>query len=148
MSSLDGARLADLRGLRSAPLLTESQRQLLRAELRQVLAACDWFTIGVMAPGVEQAWAALRSFEEALGWSPLDFSPSEPPERGEGPVFLKGHQGTSQVVVRKEAGLGEGVLITGHNPTHPAVEDTWGPFPLDFFGTLPPHGSDHGASSL
>jgi hypothetical protein len=34
--------LADLRGHRSAPPLSQQQRLVLEQELRQRLAACDW----------------------------------------------------------------------------------------------------------
>ena len=49
------------------------------------------------------------------------------------PVFLKGHQLRGDFRVREEAGLGEGLLITGHHPDSPEAEDTWGPLPLDLF---------------
>ena len=65
------AALVDLRGLRTAPSLTEPERQVLRQELQERLAACDWFTVGVMAPSGAAATATLRRCEAALGWSPL-----------------------------------------------------------------------------
>jgi hypothetical protein len=49
--------------------------------------------------------------------------------------------------VRPESGLGEGILITGHNPEAPSREDTWGPLPLDLFGTPPASGPDGGTSA-
>ena len=58
----------------------------------------------------------------------------EAPEKIAGAVFLKANQHTGRFLVRPETGLGEGLLITGHNPGNPAAEDTWGPLPLDFFG--------------
>jgi hypothetical protein len=48
-------------------------------------------------------------------------------------VFLKGNQRTGTFAVRRESGLGEGLLITGHHPTDTGVEGTWGPLPLDLF---------------
>ncbi len=131
MTLPESPRLVDLRGHRSAPPLTESQRLALRGELRQKVAACEWCTIGVMAPDPAAAWRALRGFEQALGWSPLPAS--QPDEVTDGPVFLKGHQRSAQVWLRQESGLGEGVLVSGHSESHPEVEDTWGPLPLDFF---------------
>ncbi|MFO7629685.1 MAG: DUF1824 family protein, partial [Prochlorococcaceae cyanobacterium] len=74
--------LAALRGLRTAPLLSGADRQRLRSELDRCLAACDWFTIGVMAPSAEAAVAALRAAEGALGWPALEAAPS--PTEGEG----------------------------------------------------------------
>lgn len=139
-------QLADLRGYRSAPPLKEAQRLQLQSELRQRVAVCDWCTIGVMAPGSKAAWAALRSFEQALGWQPL-------PAQGEdgeidGAVFLKGHQGTGQVWLRAEEGLGEGVLVSGHSARHPELQDTWGPFPLAFFAIPPSQEPVSGAITL
>jgi hypothetical protein len=138
--------LADLRGLRSAPPLTPAQRQQLQVELRQRLAACEWCTIGVMAPGSGPAQTALLSFQQALGWPPFAAAPQ--PEELEGSVFLKGHQRTGSLWMRAEAGLGEGVLISGHSDTNPEVEDTWGPLPLDFFAIDSSTGTGPGASGL
>lgn len=146
MTSLEIRCLEDLRGFRGAPPLSASQRPQLQAELRERVAVCDWCTIGVMAPAASAAWAALRRFEAALGWPPLAPGPEE--EETEGPVFLKGHQRNGTVRLREEAGLGEGVLISGHCAANPAVEDTWGPFPLDFFADPRAQGPEGGATSL
>lgn len=128
------AALADLRRLRHAPLLSPPQRQVLLEELRGHLAACDWFTIGVMAPSGSAALQALRACEAALGWQPLELDPaSARPEDVAGSAFLKGNQTTGRFQLRPETGLGEGLLITGHCPADPDAEDTWGPLPLDVF---------------
>ncbi|MCP9928110.1 DUF1824 family protein [Cyanobium sp. CH-040] len=126
--------LAALRGLRSAPDLDAAARAGLRAELQPLLARCDWFTVGVMAPSAEAAVLCLRQLETALGWAPLQLDPAgEALQTIEGPVFLKGNQTTRRFLVRRETGLGVGLLITGHSPADPDVEDTWGPLPLDLF---------------
>ena len=126
--------LATLRGLRSAPALQASERAALLAELQPCLAACDWFTVGVMAPSAEAAVLSLRQLEAALGWTALAFDPGgEALDAMEGPVFLKANQNTGRFLVRRETGLGEGLLITGHSSIDPSAEDTWGPFPLDLF---------------
>lgn len=128
--------LSDLANLRTAPALPAAQRPGLRAELESRLAACDWFTIGVMAPTAAAALAALRGCERALGWAALGAHGQNPdPESLEGPVFLKGNQHSGHFLLRAEAGLGEGILISGHRSGEPdpAVEGTWGPLPLDFF---------------
>ena len=127
--------LASLRGLRSAPALDAVDRGALRAELEPLLGRCDWFTVGVMAPSAHAAVGCLRALETTLGWPPLELDPAcEALEAIEGPVFLKGNQTSRRFLVRRETGLGEGLLITGHSPADPDVEDTWGPLPLDFFG--------------
>ena len=127
--------LADLRGLRSAPALTPEQRTALRQELQAHLDRCDWFTVGVMAPTGAAALAALRRCEQALGWAALELDPaSARPEDIAGPAFLKGNQNTGRYLLRPESGLGVGLLLTGHSPTDPDAEDTWGPLPLDVFG--------------
>ena len=81
--------LGDLARLRGAPELLPQTRDQLRQELQQAMATARWFTIGVMAPSMEQALAALRSLERNQEWEPLEFvdSPDEP-----GPVFLKANQ--------------------------------------------------------
>ena len=129
------ASLRALCGLRSAPALSPAEAEGLRAELQPLLARCDWFTIGVMAPSASAAVAALRSAEQANGWEALELDPAgEALEAIEGPVFLKANQNTGRFLVRRESGLGEGILITGHSPAEPDAEDTWGPLPLSFFG--------------
>ena len=126
--------LADLRGLRTAPALAATDVQRLCSELLPQLQACEWFTVGVMAASAQAAVTALRAAEAALGWTALELDPSgEALSSIEGPVFLKGNQNSGRFLVRRESGLGEGVLITGHNPVDPTKEDTWGPLPLDFF---------------
>jgi hypothetical protein len=126
--------LNDLRGLRSAPQLSAAQQTNLRQELSTRLQACDWFTIGVMAPSGTAAWNALQRCQQALGWTPLELDPASPrPDDAAGPTFLKGNQNSGRVQLRPESGLGEGLLITGHNLADPAAEDTWGPLPLNFF---------------
>lgn len=122
--------LGALRGLRTAPELTLEQRLGLLQELTPRLADCEWFTVGVMASSAAAAVAALSSLERAQGWSQLL---ADGDESLDGPVFLKGNQNTGRFRLRKEAGLGEGILITGHSSLAPEAEDTWGPFPLDFF---------------
>ena len=122
-------------GLRSAPPLNGSEQGALREQLRVAMDPCDWFTIGVMAPSAAAAVAALRACERALGWDPLELDPSgEALASIEGPVFLKGNQNNGRFLVRREGGLGEGLLITGHSAVTPEAGDTWGPLPLTFFG--------------
>ncbi|MEN9860755.1 MAG: DUF1824 family protein [Vulcanococcus sp.] len=126
--------LEGLRGLRSAPALDVAAVQGLRAELMPCLQRCEWFTVGVMAPSADAAVEALRGLEEALGWQPHELDPAgESLASIEGPVFLKANQNNGRFLVRRESGLGEGLLITGHNPCDPAAEDTWGPLPLNLF---------------
>ena len=50
-----------------------------------------------------------------------------------GGVFLKANQKTSNVFVRSENGLGEGILITCQYDEDAKVSNTFGPLPLDFF---------------
>ena len=127
--------LESLRGLRSAPVLSSEQQAELRQQLQPLLGRCDWFTIGVMAPSAAAAVQALRAAEQANGWPALELDPAgEALTAIEGPVFLKGNQNTGRFLVRRETGLGEGLLITGHSPADPDLEDTWGPLPLAFFG--------------
>jgi hypothetical protein len=126
--------LADLRGLRTAPELNAAGCEALRSQLLLKLKPCEWFTIGVMAPSAAAAVAALRSVETALGWESLELDPAgEALASIEGPVFLKGNQNSGRFLVRRESGLGEGMLITGHSPVDPDAEDTWGPLPLQLF---------------
>jgi hypothetical protein len=121
-----------LRGLRTAPAPGPQERAALRQELAAALAPCAWFTVGVMAPSAAAAVAALRQLEEGLAWRPLAID-AVPADEAVGTAFLKGNQRTGSALVRWEPGLGEGILITGHQPDDPSVEDTWGPLPLDLF---------------
>ena len=122
--------LADLARLRGAPELLPQIRNELRDELNQEMANARWFTIGVMAPSMEQALTALRSLEQSQQWQPLELvdSPEEP-----GPVFLKANQKGGTIRIRIEHGLGEGILISGHGDDETTPSTTWGPLPLDFF---------------
>jgi len=51
----------------------------------------------------------------------------------DGGVFLKANQKTSNVFVRSENGLGEGILITCQYEKDSKESNTFGPLPLDFF---------------
>jgi hypothetical protein len=98
------------------------------------MAACHWFTVGVMASSAPAALACLRQLEAALAWAPLERDGGcEDPATIEGPVFLKGNQNSGRFLLRRESGLGTGLLISGHCSDDPAAEDTWGPLPLDLF---------------
>lgn len=129
------AGLAGLRGLRTAPRLHADQALRLREELLPRLGACGWFTVGIMAPSAAAALVALRELEAALGWLALRQAEAGDDGSGDGPggVFLKGNQRTGLFHLRREEGLGEGILISGHDAADPAAEDTWGPLPLDLF---------------
>ena len=122
--------LGDLARLRGAPELLPATRDQLRQELQQAMANARWFTIGVMAPSMDQALSALRSLEHSQQWEPLELvdRPEEP-----GPVFLKANQKGGTIRIRIEHGLGEGILISGHGDDDTAPSTTWGPLPLDFF---------------
>jgi len=136
MHSPAPSSLVSLRGLRTAPNLSEGETAALAQALQEAMERCEWFTVGVMAPSANQAIASLRSLEERLGWKPLAESPASAAlnsETQDGGVFLKGNQSTGLYAVRQEAGLGEGILISGHNSRDPDGEDTWGPLPLGFF---------------
>ncbi len=130
-TDLPSSGLNGLRGLRTAPSLDGGASSLLLRELAPLLGACEWFTIGIMAPSGDAALAALRQLEAAQGWPSLQ--PGDPGEGEPGPVFLKGNQRTGLFHLRREEGLGEGILITGHAASDPDAEDTWGPLPLDLF---------------
>ncbi|MFM7267517.1 MAG: DUF1824 family protein [Cyanobium sp.] len=132
--------LDDLRRLRQTPPLDSAQRLALRAELEQQMASCAWFTIGVMAPSEAEAITVLQRWEQALGWVPLAPASAPEPAGAEGAtnagggVFLKGHQRNGSFWLRREAGLAEGVLISGHHDSdQPDLGDTWGPLPSDLY---------------
>ena len=128
------ATLTSLRGLRTAPALSVAERSMLRQELQAAMAPCAWFTIGVMAPSGAAALETLRQSEAAFGWPALEHQGPVPQALEAGTtVFLKGNQRNGAYLIRSEAGLGDGVLITGHQSADPQQDDTWGPLPLDLF---------------
>ena len=122
--------LADLARLRGAPELLPQTRDQLRQELQQAMADASWFTIGVMAPSMDQALSALRSLEKSQQWEPMELVDST---EQSGPVFLKANQKSATIRIRIEQGLGEGMLISGHSDDGTTPSTTWGPVPLDFF---------------
>ena len=122
--------LSDLNMLRTAPELNESQNQTLKSELIFEMNKSQWFTVGIMAPSRAKAIRAIRNIEAYFEWPEMKLidSPNET-----GPVFLKANQASEEIRIRIEHGLGEGILISGHDqdPNEPATN--WGPLPLDFF---------------
>ena len=110
------------------PLLVVEDDAAIRELLEEELNDAGYDTLGV--PSAEEAIAALRQLEAALGWDALSLGGEPLPEGG---VFLKGNQRNGNAMVRAESGLGLGILISGHAPSNPDAEDTWGPLPLDMF---------------
>ena len=123
-------KLVDLNNLRTAPQLSNSQEKKLLAELEANIFNADWITIGIMAPGNDKAIEALQSISKR--YPSIKFG-SLGPLHADGGVFLKANQKTSNVFVRSENGLGEGILITCQYEQGAKESNTFGPLPLDFF---------------
>ena len=83
-----------------------------------------------MAPCDNKAIEALKSISmkySSFQFGNLDYL------HAYGGVFLKANQKTSNVFVRSENGLGEGILITCQHEEDSRISNTFGPLPLDFF---------------
>lgn len=125
-------KLHDLNRLRTAPALSSADKAAIFPELQQEMNHYLWFTIGIMALSADQAVESLRELEKHLAWSAHDLI-ADPDLQG--PVYLKANQQTRTARLRIEHGLGEGILISGHGMDNSQPSATWGPLPLDFFGT-------------
>ena len=123
-------KLVDLNNLRTAPQLSNIQEKKLLVELEANIFNADWITIGIMAPSDNQAIEALKSISKK--YSSIQFG-NLGSLHADGGVFLKANQKTSNVFVRSENGLGEGILITCQYDEDAKGSNTFGPFPLDFF---------------
>ena len=123
-------RLFDLNNFRIAPQLRDWQAKKLLEELEANIFDADWITIGIMAPCDNKAIKALQSISKK--YSSIKFG-NLGPLHADGGVFLKANQKTSNVFVRSENGLGEGILITCQYDEGSKESNTFGPFPLDFF---------------
>ncbi len=123
-------KLVDLNNLRTAPQLSNSQEKKLLEELKANIFNADWITIGIMAPSDNRAIEALRSISNK--YPSIKFG-NLGSLHADGGVFLKANQKTSNVFVRSENGIGEGILITCQYDEGANESNTFGPFPLDFF---------------
>ena len=123
-------KLVDLNNLRTAPQLNHSQEKKLLEELEANIFNTDWITIGIMAPSDNSAIKALQSISQK--YSSIKFE-NLGSLHADGGVFLKANQKTSNVFVRSENGLGEGILITCQYDEGSKESNTFGPLPLDFF---------------
>ena len=123
-------KLVDLNNLRTAPQLSDSQVKKLLEELEANIFNADWITIGIMAPSDSKAIEALQSISKK--YSSIKFR-NLGSLHADGCVFLKANQKTSNVFVRSENGLGEGILITCQYDDDSDESNTFGPLPLDFF---------------
>jgi len=123
-------KLVDLNNLRTAPQLSNSQDKKLLDELEANIFNADWITIGIMAPSDIKAIEALKSISKK--YSSIQFG-NLGSLHANGGVFLKANQKTSNVFVRSENGLGEGILITCQYDEGAIESNTFGPLPLDFF---------------
>ena len=122
--------LVDLNNLRTAPQLSNIQVKKLLDELEVNILKADWITIGIMAPSDNRAIEALQSISKK--YSSIKFG-NLGSLHADGGVFLKANQKTSNVFVRSENGLGEGILITCQYDEDSKESNTFGPLPLDFF---------------
>ena len=123
-------KLVDLNSFRVAPKLNNSQVKKLFGELEANIFKADWMTIGIMAPSDIKAVEALQSISKK--YSSIKFGNLDSLSAN-GSVFLKANQKTSNVFIRSENGLGEGILITCQYDENASESNTFGPLPLDFF---------------
>ena len=123
-------KLVDLNNLRTAPQLSNSQEKKILEELEANIFDTDWITIGIMALSDRRAIKALQSISKKYASIKFDNLDSL---HADGGVFLKANQKTSNVFVRSENGLGEGILITSQYEEGANESNTFGPLPLDFF---------------
>ena len=123
-------KLVDLNSLRTAPKLSNQQLNKLLEELESNILNADWITIGIMALCDTKAIEALQSISKK--YSSFKFG-NLGSLHADGGVFLKANQKTSNVFVRSENGLGEGILITCQYDEGAKESNTFGPLPLDFF---------------
>ena len=123
-------KLVDLNNFRTAPQLSNSQVKRLLEELEANIFSADWITIGIMAPSDDKAIESLQSISKK--YSSIKFG-NLGSLHADGGVFLKANQKTSNVFVRSENGLGEGILITCQYEEGAKESNTFGPLPLDFF---------------
>ena len=123
-------KLVDLNNLRTAPQLSGIQVKKLLEELEANILNADWITIGIMALSDIKAIEALKSISKK--YSSIQFG-NLGSLHADGGVFLKANQKTSNVFVRSENGLGEGILITCQYDEDTKESNTFGPLPLDFF---------------
>ena len=123
-------KLVDLNNLRTAPKLSNSQEKNFLKELEANIFNADWITIGIMASSNNKAIEALQSISKK--YSSIKFG-NLGSLHADGGVFLKANQKTSNVFIRSENGLGEGILITCQYDEGAKVSNTFGPLPLDFF---------------
>ena len=123
-------KLVDLNNLRTAPQLSNRQEKKLLEELEANIFNADWITIGIMAPSDNKAIEALKSISKK--YSSIQFG-NLGSLHADGGVFLKANQKNSNVFVRSENGIGEGILITCQYDESAKESNTFGPLPLDFF---------------
>ena len=123
-------KLVDLNNFRTAPQLSNIQEQKLLEELEANIFNADWITIGIMAPSDNKAIEALQSISKK--YASVKFGNLGSLD-ADGSVFLKANQKTSNVFVRSENGLGEGILITCQYDEDTKGSNTFGPLPIDFF---------------
>ena len=122
--------LNDLDRLRSAPVLTGEEHKNLMNQLVYQMNSADWFTLGIMTCSEEKSILIIREIEKFFNWQSMKIA-SKPNTKG--PVFLKANQKTGDIHIRKELGLGEGILITCQKNNQDAKSSTFGPLPLNFF---------------
>lgn len=116
--------------LRTPPDLAAPEADQVKADLQCFNAWSEYQTLGICAPSLAEAKAAMETFLVALGVTvSLDL-----PDR-QGPVYLKFNTLKGAWYLDDYSGESRGVLITFHT-SEPAMAElvgTYGPFPLGLF---------------
>ncbi|QFZ91790.2 DUF1824 family protein [Synechococcus elongatus] len=107
-----------------------TERQQVCADLRILVAAADFLTLGICAETSAAAQDALAMYWDALQQPALD--PTDLPTIAE-PCFLKANGRSGRLLLDPYEGDYRGVLITVHSDLADGPSGTYGHFPLDLF---------------
>lgn len=109
---------------------SEGEKQHLRQAILLVCSFCEYANLGICADSIEEGFAALKSYLNALGYT-AKFTHENLPEL-ETPVYIKFNSQKQSYYWDSYLGSYRGVLISCQSEDE-NLGGTYGHFPLDLF---------------
>ncbi|NEQ27650.1 MAG: DUF1824 family protein, partial [Microcoleus sp. SIO2G3] len=95
-----------------------------------VAEASDHQLLGICADAIDSAKQALAAYTQALGYAPMGTLPDL-----SGAVYVKFNGRSGGCYAEPYGGTSRGVLVSCHSADADGVNGTFGPLPIDLFGT-------------
>ncbi|MHC0062347.1 DUF1824 family protein [Nostoc sp. UIC 10890] len=111
-----------------APILSSSEKVVIRNALILITKLADYQILGICADTAEEGILAMKTYSLALGYEPPD-NLSTP----EGPVYIKLNGKNGLCYLDSYDGHHRGVLVSSQSYDEDGINEMYGHLPLDLF---------------